>query len=234
MSQLLREFVRRVLLEQGGERLAVVIVGDDGEDDILGLGSMLGGGEKMAVLYDASKFVSEGDDGEDLYSALKGAVRGMVQIGRPMNKCLGAWEVQQSAGQGYGKQLYTIAGALSPKHLLVPDRSQVSGPAKAAWEKQGQRKRYELDNVGLPQAKRRTPDDPNDDCAFHDEDHLNFAYDYSGEGQQLVSQLSATHEEAVQVLVKKYQVDTDDLQAAFKRVAKEFFASKRAAVGFSI
>lgn len=234
MSSALRQFVRHLIREElqkpTGERLALVIVGEP-EDDFLGLGSMFGGGEKMAVLYDANAVIAEH---ENLQAALKGAVKGMIQIGRPMNKCLGAWEVQKSAGQGYGKQLYTVAGALSPKHLIVPDRSQVSDPAKQAWQKQSGRKRYPLDNIDLPQAQRRTPDDPDDDCQFHDEEFLNYAYDYSGEGQQLVDQLSSAHEEAAKSLVQKYGVDDDALRDAFKQVAKGFFAAKRSAVGFSI
>lgn len=109
---------------------------------------------------------------------LNEVIVGMVSIRNTKDPCWGAKQIAFSAGPG--KLVYGMAYALSPNGRLISDRGPMSDSAIAAWKNmsvQGTRSRLELDNVKLPKEQRKTPDLPDDDCRFRDEDFLNYAYE---------------------------------------------------------
>lgn len=217
----LRKLIKEAIT--GENQLALIIVGDE-EEDFLGLNLGLGG-EKMAILYDPIEALSTlGEDptAKDLKLSLKNSLLGMIEVGKPLDRCLGAWEVKKAAGKGYARFMYPIAGALSPKNLLVPDRSSVSDPAKKAWQGQVEkgRERHKLDNVKDPKTSTKE-----DDCKFHPEEYLNYAYEYSNEGEKYISSFSKVHEDFVSKLSSK-GMSEDEIVAAFKSLAKDKFSSE--------
>jgi hypothetical protein len=106
----------------------------------------------------------------------------------------GAWEINAIAGRGYGKILYGIAYALSPKGLLMPDRDVVSDAAKGAWKKASKTH----DSLKLD---RRPPNNKTertiDDAKLHGEkgrEYLDRAYKAQGWEKVMFDQLDKAGE----------------------------------------
>lgn len=172
-----------------------------------------------------------------IYSAFEKSVVGYGSFGPPeKGEAMGAWEVYNAAGAGYGKIIYGVGYALSPSGLLVPDRQTVSPSASKSWRKAaGERKKYKLDD--FPPDNRT--EDSFDDAELHKEpgsDHLNYAYAAVGWEKTMVKKLfrmgDAAVEEVFQVLDGK--LTRDVIKKIFVKIGQEFFVSSyKKSVDFS-
>lgn len=158
-----------------------------------------------AVVYDVAA-ISAAPTGEIPGSAIIGFVQISAPRGAP---CRGAWQVRAITGPG--KIVYSLAYALSPNGLVVPDRSNVSPQASNAWAayaaKAGPQNVLPLDDADHP--KKGTDPyhdahhtaDPSDDCyTSHEEEHLNAAYRGPGGEGALLDRLTSAHEELMKKL----------------------------------
>jgi hypothetical protein len=131
-----------------------------------------------------------------LYDNNLNMFNGMVALTKLVNPdCYGSYQTSNVAAQeGYGPRMYEIAASWVKKHggnynKITSDRFSVKPAARKVWassysSRVNDYNVYKFDNFGLPQEKRRTPDDPWDDCHIHtggeshlDDYFLNHAYE---------------------------------------------------------
>ena len=154
-------------------------------------------------------------------------VIGFVNVAAPRGApCRGAWQVKGIAGPG--RVVYTLAYALSPTGLVVPDRSSVSPSASSAWKKYsalvggGQ----PLDDADHPKTGTDAAhdaahtQDPSDDCyTSHEEPWLNAAYTGRGDEAEVLRRMQAAHEAAAQGHVD----DREEWESALTSAGFDFF-----------
>lgn len=169
--------------------------------------------------------------------ACREAIVGEITISEPEEACAGAWEVSSIAGEGYGKILYGLGYAMAPSGLLMSDRLTVSQKAHRAWAKQmGKRKSIELDDASAPKNKRKTPDDPTDDCALHGGPHdddcdtrdpspLNNAYEAQGWEEGMTLTLKKAHKEALKQ-ISSLKISIPDIEKGLSAASFEFFRTQ--------
>lgn len=171
--------------------------------------------------------------------SFEGAIRGVIQIREPANPCWKAWEVIASAGPGgadIARTVYGIAYALSPSGIIMPDRTTVSPPAKAAWAgvaAKGERKVLPLDDISLPVEKRRTPNLPDDDCELYrgkskstdpsKNPQLQNAYVATGKEKSMLAYLTAVHESFVKDLAAEDPALPQTLELYLRKGVEAFF-----------
>lgn len=184
------------------------------------------GGSKEAVVYDIKKLAAAIEAGKLDFTGKDSYVVGFVQIKQPRGaQCRGAWQV--AAISGPGKIVYSIAYALSPAGVVVPDRSNVSPSASDAWkrysagaEKAGNM--LPLDDADHPAKgtdphhdKYHTPGDESDDCyTSHSEPWLNAAYRGAGGETAFLDKLNDSHLSAVPQLAAAAGMKQEDLEGA--------------------
>jgi len=170
-----------------------------------------------------------------LTSTCSDAIVGHITVKKPTEPCAGAWEVILSAGEDYGKILYGLGYAMSPKGILMSDRSTVSQKAYGGWMKQkGKRNAIELDDIDLPPERQKTPDDPSDDCVLHNNDDgdcgnrdtspLNYAYEALGWEKGMLKALKEEHE-AMALQLYKFDIERSEIERALSEASFEFFRS---------
>jgi hypothetical protein len=158
------------------------------------------GNSKIAVVYKIDAI----DAFEDTTSQIDlSAIVGFVKIAPPRGApCRGAWQVKAIVGPG--KLVYGLAYAMSPTGVIVPDRSEVSDSASAAWKgyaaKTDPKNILPLDDADHPKSgtdkyhDKYHTEDPSDDCyTAHAEDHLNAAYRGPGGESELIDRLMDSH-----------------------------------------
>lgn len=177
-------------------------------------------GGRTAVVYDTAVVAAHSDPSREIP---RKAVIGFVQIAAPRGAaCRGAWQVKGITGPG--KIVYSLAYAMSPTGLIVPDRSNVSPSASSAWK--GYAAKADADNIlplddaDHPKAgtdpyhdAHHTPDAADDCFTSHEEEHLNAAYRGRGGEGALLDRLMDAHEVLMQKLSAEGVV-TADLEAA--------------------
>ena len=205
MSNLLREYVRSVLLES---------VSADGLAVILGMPPPLWPVGRAAVLIDVAVFNASFEANEKkehnsiaaVKIAAKESVVGYISCSPPSRgEAWGAWEVTAVAGKGYGKILYSIGYALSPKGRLMPDRSSVSDDARDAWKK-ASKTHASLELDALPPMNKT--DTREDDAEVHDEEgfeYLDRVYKATGDENDMLNRLLAAGEKLEADLKKKFK-----------------------------
>ena len=205
MSSLLRKYVRSVLLES---------VSADGLAVILGMPPPLWPVGRAAVLIDVAVFNASFEANEKkehnsiaaVKIAAKESVVGYISCSPPSRgEAWGAWEVTAAAGKGYGKILYSIGYALSPKGLLMPDRTSVSDDARDAWKK-ASKTHASLELDALPPMNKT--DTREDDAEVHDEEgfeYLDRAYKATGDENDMLNRLLAAGEKLEADLKKKFK-----------------------------
>jgi hypothetical protein len=226
MQNLLREYVRGVLLESVSTEGLAVFTGEGFFDPQA----------VEAVLVDIAKFeeeLAEATSQSSLFSRLDAAkfaatksVVGYISFGPPEHgQAWGAWEVTRSAGRGYGKILYAIGYALSPKGLIMPDRRSVSFSARAAWEK-ASKNHDSLPLDALPPENKT--DTTEDDAEIHDEEDYPFldrAYKAQGWEKGTVSRLIAAGKSLEGKLEKKFKGKAEQIVAKFHSAGTRLFMS---------
>lgn len=190
-----------------------------------------------AVIYRPSTLFSalKKDPGD--LNAYFETVVAYLAVQDPGNPCAGAWEVIRTAGPGYGKVLYGLAYALSPKGILMSDRHSVSKSAYGAWSKLSAkgRKSYPLDDINADPKDKKTPDDASDDCDVHskgdddcsgrDPDPLNKAYAAEGWEKGMLKKMKSTHEMFMKSL-KGLGLERDDVEGELLSAGEVFFGSE--------
>jgi hypothetical protein len=225
MQNLLREYVKGVLLESVSTEGLAVFTGEGFFDPQA----------VEAVLVDLAKFEEEfaAIKKTSLFTPLdvakfaaRKSVVGYISFGPPEHgQAWGAWEVTRSAGPGYGKILYAIGYALSPKGLIMPDRRSVSFSARTAWEK-ASKTHQALPLDGLPPMNKT--DTREDDAEIHDEEDYEFldkAYKAQGWEKGTVNQLIAAGKSLEAKLEKKFKGKTEQIIAKFHSAGMGLFAS---------
>lgn len=200
-SRILREYIRESLRGGGAkERLAALK-----EDHWSGDGVEV-------VVFDAAKLMrfvkgktKTRSFAEKVLLGARASVVGFGQYGPPpRGKAWGAWEVTRAAGPGYGKIVYGLGYALSPKGLLMPDRSTVSPSAEAAWRK-ASTTRESLPLDAMP-PENRTDTREDDVDSLHDEEGKEFldrAYRSQGWERTMSDKLFAEGEKTLEALLEE-------------------------------
>jgi hypothetical protein len=190
VTNILREYIREILKESVEVSGFAAFVGE----------SFFNPDAKEAVLVDTKKFDEEFKkakksnklftDLDAVKIAARSSVVGYISVGPPLRgSAWGAWEVTRSAGRGYGKIVYGMGYALSPRGLLIPDRTSVSDDARSAWEK-ASKTRDSLQLDAMPPENRT--DTREDDTDIHDEEdyeYLDRAYKAQGWEKGMMSSL---------------------------------------------
>lgn len=221
--RILREYVRSVLKESVSTEGYAVITGE----------SFFNPSSVEAVLIDVSKFTAGMSTPpktslmtklDVAKAAARNSVVGYINVGPPEEgEAWGAWEVTRAAGKGYGKLLYAIGYALSPKGLLMPDRTSVSADAENAWKKASKTHDFlQLDN--LP--PENMTDTPRDDAYLHDEEGLEFldrAYKAQGWEKAAVDEMIAAGNRIETMLEKKMKSKARVVVGAFLSAGPSLF-----------
>jgi hypothetical protein len=161
-----------------------------------------------------------------LYDVIKNCVVGYGEFGplRDSGKAYGAWEVYKSAGPGYGKIIYGIGYACSPKGILVPDRNSVSASASSFWKKEfGERQKLKLDDF-FPY---NSTEEDEDDATLHDPsaEHLNYAYKSLGWEKPMVNKMLRMGSSLIQEIVDKfpYRLSEEKIINVINMIGNKFF-----------
>jgi len=221
--KLLREYVRSVLKESVSTEGYAVITGesffnpDAVEAVLVDVAAFMAGMKKqpktsLMTSLDAAK------------EAARNSVVGYISFGPPLHgNAWGAWEVTRSAGRGHGKLLYAIGYALSPKGLLMPDRTSVSDSAAAAWKKaSATRDSLKLD----PLPPENMTDTREDDAEVHDEEGLEFldrAYKAQGWEKATVDQMIELGHRLERIIEGKMKSKTSYVMGAFLGAGPSLF-----------
>ena len=227
MSMLLREYVRSILLESSVSTEGLALFTGEGFFDSQAIEAVLVDvakfEEEMAATTSQSSRISRLDAAK---FAAKKAVVGYISFGPPEHgQAWGAWEVTRSAGRGYGKLLYAVGYALSPKGLLMPDRRSVSFSARAAWEKAS--KNHDSLPLDALSPENRT-DTREDDAEIHDEEDFPFldrAYRAQGWEKDTVNRLLAGGKALEAKLEKRFKGKTEQIISAFHSAGTRLFTS---------
>lgn len=221
--KILREYIRSVLNESVSAEGYAVITGE----------SFFNSDAMDAVLIDVAKFRSElsalkrtsrTTPLDVAKAAAKLSVVGYISMGPPDHgNAWGAWEVKRSAGRGYGKLLYAIGYALSPKGLLMPDRASVSDSAVEAWRKaSATRNSLKLD----PLPPENETDTKEDDAEVHDKKGMEFldrAYKAQGWEKSVVDEMIAKGNVLEAELIKKLKGKASFVVGAFLSAGPSLF-----------
>jgi hypothetical protein len=139
----------------------------------------------------------------------------MIVIDKAEDSCNDAMVVKYVfAKEGYGPTLYIIAMQFSPSGRIISDRGAVTPQARGMYstlKQRGDIEKKPLDDNNIPMQKRKTPDDPSDDCEVwnHKGQRPNAEFlDYSYGGASIdTGKLKDNHKEAMKILnrhVQKY------------------------------
>jgi hypothetical protein len=227
----LRGLIREILLREssGGESLAAFI---DESGSYINI--TLYDGNALVDVVSSPEF--EGINSPSFERvAMKQVMKGVIKIVAPSKNsgpCYGAWQVVKANGEGYGRELYGLAYAMSPSGKLISDREQVSDDAIDGWKNAAsKRKALPLDNLWHI---HKTPesyhtDDPQDDCRTYsqwpgekDINHLNFAYEANGSEGAILASLTANH--ATTLERAQGAVGDPSFAGAFETKIKKFFS----------
>ena len=229
MSRLLREYVRSVLMLE-----SVTADSTDGLAVFVGE-SFFNPDAKEAVIVDIGAFnaaLKANKAKSSLFTSLDVAkfaagesVVGYISVGPPLHgKAWGAWEVTRAAGKGYGKIIYSIGYALSPKGLLMPDRTSVSDDARDAWKK-ASKTHASLELDALPPMNKT--DTREDDAEVHDEEgfeYLDRAYKATGDENDMLNRLLAAGENLEADLKKKFKGKEQQVIGRFLSAGSRLFS----------
>jgi hypothetical protein len=189
---------------------------------------------KIAVLYSPKEVLADiekaGDGAvENLADIFEPHIKGMIRFQQAVTgECWGAWEINRVAavpGQGYGKMLYAIAMAATPKHRIMPDRQSVSPQAAGVWQKMAGAKKLKLDDEEDPQTEPTE-----DDCKLLKDPQREFLdYAYEGSGISNLHGLNDGHEEFLSdlgfTLTDEGNLEKT-IEQAFEKAAINFFQSR--------
>jgi len=178
------------------------------------------------VLYKTSVFVGNtlaslntetgsGGDTQVIADATEKSIVGMIVIDKAEDSCNDAMVVKYVfAKEGYGPTLYIIAMQFSPSGRIISDRGAVTPQARGMYstlKQRGDIEKKPLDDNNIPMNKRKTPDDPSDDCEVwnHKGQRPEAEFlDYSYGGASIdTNKLKDNHKEAMKILnrhVQKY------------------------------
>ena len=163
--------------------------------------------------------------------ARDGVIVGMISISKSSYPCWDAFEVNESAGPGYGKILYGLAFAMSPSGRIMSDRNMVSKAARAGWAKASQsRTALQFDDVGDPKTSSKE-----DDCEVYTGkkgEILNVALEEQGWERAMLDKLVSRGEQVIDTLTEKLSGDATPqaikarLELALRVGSGDFFDSK--------
>jgi hypothetical protein len=179
------------------------------------------------VLYKTNIFVGntlasldtetgKGGDTQTIADSAEKSVVGMITLDAAEDRCNDAMVVKYVvAKEGLGPMLYEIAMQLSPSGRIISDRAAVSDKATGIYKvlhQRGDIDKKELDDNNVPTHKRKTPDDPSDDCEVWNHKGKNpdrefLDYSFEGSGSVDIGALKKNHEESMKILnrhVQKY------------------------------
>jgi len=199
------------------------------------------------VLYKTNIFVGntlaslntetgKGGDTQIIADSAEKSVVGMITLDSAEDRCNDAMVVKYVvAKEGLGPMLYEIAMQLSPSGQIISDRAAVSDKATGIYKvlhQRGDITKKELDDNNLPMHKRKTPDDPSDDCEVWNHKGKNpdrefLDYSFKGSGNVDINSLKKNHEESMKILnrhVQKYLGWSESFASEFlSDVAKMMF-----------
>jgi len=149
-----------------------------------------------------------------IFEATKKSIVGMITLDEPPDNCNDALLVKYVfAEKGYGPMMYEIAMQLSPSGRIMSDRNAVSNDARKVYgimHKRSDVVKKQFDDNLLPMHKRKTPNDPSDDCEVWNHkdkrpDSEILDYSFQGSGNVDLNALFKNHEEAMATLNKYVQ-----------------------------
>lgn len=162
---------------------------------------------RTGALYKPDVFLSGVESGDPVDEAIQAAVVGYVRVSPTEHPCRSAWAVTEITGEGYGRLVYGMGYALSPRNMLVSDRTSVSAPAYDSWasafQRAGKGQKLPLDDHENP----KTPSEDDDcvihgswldaDCSGRDPKPLNYAYRGGSWTRPMLAELEAAHRETL-------------------------------------
>jgi len=188
--------------KQGGLGMATTAFGSEGVTVVLYKTNIFVGNLLANIDTESGK----GGDYEEITSATKRSIVGMITLDKPEEPCNGSLFVKYVASkEGFGPMLYDIAMSLSPSGRIVSDRNSVSDAALKVYSVMHSRsdiKKTKLDNF-------RDPKTPSllDDCeTWAEEDPQRQILDYSFEGSNIdTKDLVDNHKEALRMIQRYTQ-----------------------------
>ncbi len=170
------------------------------------------------VLANLDTEAGKGGDTQAIADAAEASIAGMLVLDTPDDECNNALMVKYISvphkGKGYGAMLYDIGMQLSPSGKIISDRKATSDDARKLYmgmHQRGDIEKKPLDDNNIPMHKRKTPDDPSDDCevwnhkgADPDSEYLD--YSFKGSGNVDLSTLKKNHKEAM-TIINRYAKD---------------------------
>lgn len=181
------------------------------------------------ILANLNKETNKLENVQDMADAADSSVVGMLTLDAPDDACNDALVVKYVVSrEGYGPMLYEVGMQLSPSGRIMSDRNAVSDAASGVYKVFHSRSEIEkkpLDDNNIPMHKRRTPNDPSDDCEIWnhkgqrpDREFL----DYSFGGSNIdIGTLKKNHQEAMAIL--KRHVNADEWSEYLTNVSNMIF-----------
>lgn len=171
------------------------------------------------------------ENSEDVATAADKSVVGMLVLDGPEDACNDALSVKYVVSrEGYGPMLYEVGMQLSPSGRIMSDRKAVSDAATNIYKVFHSRADIEkkpLDDNNIPMHKRKTPDDPSDDCEVWNHRGKNPGrefLDFSFSGSNInIASLKKNHQEAMAIL--KRHVDANKWADYLADVSNMIFMS---------
>jgi len=177
------------------------------------------------VLYKTNIFVGntlaslntetgKGGDTQTIADSAEKSVVGMITLDAAEDRCNDAMVVKYVvAKEGLGPTLYEIAMQLSPSGRIISDRAAVSDKATGIYKvlhQRGDITKKELDDNNVPMHKRKTPEDPSDDCEVWNHKEKNpdrefLDYSFEGSGKVDINALKKNHEDSMKILNRHVQ-----------------------------
>ena len=158
----------------------------------------------------------------DPHGSLSGCIVGRIHIVEPHEPCWGAMRVASVVGPG--RLMYGLGYALSPSGLLISDRESMTPKAVDAWRAmsaKGERGRRRLDDIDAPKTR-----DPRDDCTLRREEFLNYAYEETGEEDDMLLSMQGEHERLMDRVTRGGDVTRGELEAAIAAAGFSYFQSR--------
>ena len=189
------------------------------------------------ILFSLNTETGSGGDTQVIADATENSIVGMITLDAPEDACNDAMVVKYVfAKEEFGPTLYEIAMQLSPSGRIISDRTAVSDKAAKMYkvfQQRGDIEKKALDDKDVPKEKRKTPDDPSDDCeVWNHEDKMPgrefLDYSFGGASHDLGA-LKANHKEAMTMLgryVKKYLGWSDSFAGDYLSSVADYMFTK--------
>lgn len=183
------------------------------------------------ILANLNSVTKKLENTQDVADAADSSIVGMLTLDKPDDACNDALVVKYVVSRGgYGPMLYEVGMQLSPSGRIISDRGAVSDAASSIYKVFHSRSKIDkkpLDDNNIPMDKRKTPNDPSDDCEVwnHEGQRPNREFlDYSFGGSTIdIGTLKKNHRDAMMIL--KRHVDADEWSEYLAEVSNMIFTS---------